>query len=467
MLNVVRAAVLLILVQSINSTDPNDLFNRKYYSSSVLGLVKLLKMEQAFMENFSMYANILQEKVDNLNIFLDALKRPNHITHNEREKFVSNPLNAFGLIRRLNQDWPKLQNYTQKPLGLVQLTAMQDIVSAAPESFDMNEKLKAMHRIETTYDLQPKDIAKGLLQSTEFIYKLSFRDCLSLAHHKFEIGEFKRSLLWFREALKLNADGSLEIMNILQEIELKGFATAVAKRVSIYLSNQALTNETIDNMVNTQLQDAKQMDLEQLISSELKQWINDDSTTPPTGHNLGCQGLFPKKSNLVCRYNSSTNAFLQLAPLKMEEVSRDPYIVMFHEVVSDKEIEEMKGEITEMENGKESSFSKRINQRISDMTGFKLEEFPAIQSANFGVGGYFKPHYDYYTDRLKEVDVNNTLGDRIGSIIFYAGEVSQGGQTVFPDSKVMVEPKKGNALLWFNAFIHRQIHEPCTPCVQL
>lgn len=205
----------------------------------------------------------------------------------------------------------------------------------------------------------------------------------------------------------------------------------------IYLSNQGLTNETIDDMANSQLQDAKLMDLEQLISSELKQWINDDSTTPPTDHNLGCRGLFPKKSNLVCRYNSSTNAFLKLAPLKMEEISRDPYIVMFHEVISDKDIEEMKGEITEMENGwtslgdpkeivsrvywirKESSFSKRINQRISDMTGFKLEEFPAIQLANFGVGGYFKPHYDFYTDRLKEVDVNNTLGDRIGSIIFY------------------------------------------------
>lgn len=101
----------------------------------------------------------------------------------------------------------------------------------------------------------------------------------------------------------------------------------------IYLSNQGLTNDTIDNMANSQLQDAKLMDLEQLISSELKQWINDDSTTPPTDHNLGCRGLFPKKSNLVCRYNSSTNAFLKLAPLKMEEISRDPYIVMFHEVI--------------------------------------------------------------------------------------------------------------------------------------
>ncbi|EDW94605.2 prolyl 4-hydroxylase subunit alpha-2 isoform X2 [Drosophila yakuba] len=478
MSSVLRVSVLFILVHSVFSMDSNDLFFKKYYSSSVSGLVKLLKMEQEFMENFSVYANILQKKVDNLNIFLDALKRPNHNTHNEREKFVSNPLNAFGLIRRLNQDWPKWQNYTQKQQGLGQLNAMQDIVSAAPESFDMNEKLKAMHRIETTYDLQPKDIAKGVLQSTEFNYKLTWRDCLALAHHKFKIGEFQRSLLWFQEALNINPNGSLEIINKLQEMQLKNFATDVAKR-SIYLSNQALTNET-----NSQLQDAKTKELEQLISSNLKRWIKDSSTTPLTDHNIGCRGLFPRKTNLVCRYNSSTNAFLKLAPLKMEEISRDPYIVMFHEVISDKEIEEMKGDIREMENGwtgledpkeivssvywirEETSFSKRINQRISDMTGFKLEEFVAIQLANFGVGGYFKPHFDYYTERLRGVDANNTLGDRIASIIFYAGEVSQGGQTVFPDLKVVVEPKRGNALFWFNKLDDsspdpRSLHSVC------
>jgi len=67
----------------------------------------------------------------------------------------------------------------------------------------------------------------------------------------------------------------------------------------------------------------------------------------------------------------------------------------------------------------DSPFRDRINQRISDMTGFKLEEFAALQFANFGVGGYFKPHHDYFTERLRKIDVNNTLGDRMASLIFY------------------------------------------------
>lgn len=81
MLNVVRAAAVLILVQSIHSTDPNDFLNRKYYSSSVLGLVKLLKMEQEFMVNFSIYTNILQEKVDNLNMWVELSPVITHSQH--------------------------------------------------------------------------------------------------------------------------------------------------------------------------------------------------------------------------------------------------------------------------------------------------------------------------------------------------------------------------------------------------
>ncbi|XP_016975117.2 prolyl 4-hydroxylase subunit alpha-1 [Drosophila rhopaloa] len=486
---------LLILVQQNFSISPDEnekldlLYNKDYYSSSVLGLVRLLKLEQEFMENFTIYTNVLQEKVDNINIYLDTLTRSPHKTHKKREKFVSNPLNAFGLIRRLHQDWPKWQNYTKKPLGLLQLNAMEEILSKVPESFDMNETLKAMHRIETTYDLQAKDIASGLLQSTQFNYKLNMRDCLALAHHKFEVGYFHRSLLWFQEALSLTTELSQDIISNLKSLELEAFATSIITR-SIYLSGQSLSNKTIHKLVSSQLKDAKQKDLEEIISSKLSQ-LNKESKnasdilkTNPNAHNIGCQGLFPKPTNLSCRYNSTTNMFLKLAPLKMEEMSRDPYIVMVHDVISDRDIEEMKGTIEEMGTGwsgsdssmeivariywerKKSPFRDRINQLISDITGFKLEEFPALQLANFGVGGYFKPHFDYFSERLTKDDADNTLGDRIASFIFYAGEVSQGGQTVFPDIKVAVEPKKGNALFWFNDFDDetpdpRSLHSVC------
>lgn len=43
-------------------------YNTEYYSSSCLGLVKLLKLENEFMGNFTLYTDALQEKVNTLSL---------------------------------------------------------------------------------------------------------------------------------------------------------------------------------------------------------------------------------------------------------------------------------------------------------------------------------------------------------------------------------------------------------------
>ncbi|KAH8296537.1 hypothetical protein KR054_007594 [Drosophila jambulina] len=461
-------------------------FHRNLYTTSVLGLIELLELEQEFMENFTLYTDSLQEKVNNLNSYLEALKRPRYMTPKDRTKFVSDPLKAFGLIRRLHQDWPKLQNYCQKSVGLVHLNAMKEILTRAPDDHDMNETLKGMHRIETTYDLQAQDIANGLLQGKQFNYKLTSRDCLVLAQHKLESGDYDRSLRWFKAALEHKTIG-----NDNEESSFETFARAVIKQsnynikyYNIFLFNQSSENETIQQHVNEKFQTSK--DMEEFINSQLRQlnmeYINSTDRSISTNYN-GCRGLYRKRNNrLVCRYNSTTTPFLKLAPLKMEEMSLDPYMVLYHEVVSNREIEDLKGEIKgTMDNGwadltevisrvywmqKESSIRKRINHRITDMTGFDVREFPALQLANFGLGGYFMAHHDYFSERILRVEPLNPLGDRIGSLLIYAGDVSQGGQTLFPEIEVAVDPKKGNALLWFNTFDDatpdpRSLHSVC------
>jgi len=159
----------------------------------------------------------------------------------------------------------------------------------------------------------------------------------------------------------------------------------------------------------------------------------------PSNFEIGCRGLYRRKRNLVCRYNFTTTAFLRLAPLKFEEINLEPYIAMYHEVLYDSEIEELKGQSINMGNGyadkrngteirdtvarhawwsDTSSVRERINQRIIDMTGFNFSKTEEIQVANYGLGTYFKPHFDYTSDGFETPDVT-ALGDRLASIIFY------------------------------------------------
>lgn len=59
-----------------------------------------------------------------------------------------------------------------------------------------------------------------------------------------------------------------------------------------------------------------------------------------------CRGEVQRDPKLIaqlkCRYVSTNSPFLKIAPLKLEEINLKPYIVVYHDVIYDSEIEEIK-----------------------------------------------------------------------------------------------------------------------------
>lgn len=123
-----------------------------------------------------------------------------------------------------------------------------------------------------------------------------------------------------------------------------------------------------------------------------------------------CRGrnTVPKKSYLRCRYFTEGTPFLQLAPLKLEQLNLEPFVGIFHDVIS---IDEQKALINltsdrlrlqnphraVMEAEVEMNASKhveRIHQRIEDMTGLDLAESPPLTILNYGIGGQHPMHLD-------------------------------------------------------------------------
>ncbi|CAB3223337.1 unnamed protein product [Arctia plantaginis] len=76
----------------------------------------------------------------------------------------------------------------------------------------------------------------------------------------------------------------------------------------------------------------------------------------------------------------------------------------------------------------DSDVSARIERRIAHMTGLIMGEMGEFQVVNYGIGGYYKSHFDF-----------STMTD-----------VAQGGATVFPELGVRLLPVKGTAAFWFN-----------------
>lgn len=151
------------------------------------------------------------------------------------------------------------------------------------------------------------------------------------------------------------------------------------------------------------------------------------------------------QAKLHCRYVTNKSPFLKIAPLKLEEAYLQPYIVIYHDVMYDKEIELVKqmakprfkratvqnhktGEL-EVANyrisksawlkNEEHKYVEDIARRVEDMTGLTTETAEELQVVNYGIGGHYEPHFDFA--RKEETNAFKSLGtgNRIATVLFY------------------------------------------------
>ncbi len=74
------------------------------------------------------------------------------------------------------------------------------------------------------------------------------------------------------------------------------------------------------------------------------------------------------------------------------------------------------------------------------------------QTVNYGLGGGYRPHYDYFdaTHQNSPVSQCHELGNRLATVLVYLSDVASGGNTAFPEVGLSVVPRAGKALVWFN-----------------
>ncbi|XP_032597572.1 uncharacterized protein LOC116806011 [Drosophila grimshawi] len=74
------------------------------HSTSVSGMVKLILLEAKLIENLNRYTDELKRKLDILKRVVPRLRAESDKGMTQKEDYISNPLNAFSLIRRMQED---------------------------------------------------------------------------------------------------------------------------------------------------------------------------------------------------------------------------------------------------------------------------------------------------------------------------------------------------------------------------
>ena len=95
----------------------------------------------------------------------------------------------------------------------------------------------------------------------------------------------------------------------------------------------------------------------------------------------------------------------------------------------------------------ESDFITRLERRVAALMNWPAANGEGFQVMRYGVGGEYRPHYDYFVPS----DSGSALhlkqgGQRVSTLIIYLNDVEEGGETLFPAINFSYVPRKGQAL---------------------
>ncbi|XP_059621208.1 prolyl 4-hydroxylase subunit alpha-1-like isoform X1 [Phlebotomus argentipes] len=493
-----RATFIVLVVFLINVARP-EVF------TALVEMEELLETEAVLITNLGEYIKAQEEKLQ----FLKKKAAEYQSEHNEAAAdisgYLTNPINAFLLTKRLTTDWKEVENVMLFDVGSIYLENVTNYRNLLkfPTDEDLNGAAVALMRLQDTYKLDTASVARGELNGIQYTSEMSVGDCFELGRQSYINGDHYHTVLWMREAMdRLLRSESNTTTTKADILEYLAFSTYKQGNVDSAL---VMTNELLElNPDHARAMGNKQYYEKELAKQKMDRKLRGDdgsvdldmdfeqvrTVSDPSKFDLPerrlyemlCRGdIKPSPIQLAplrCRYATNNSAFLRIAPLKLEEASRSPFIAIYHDVMSDEEIEVVKklakprfrratvqnhktGELEVAHyrisksawlKDEDHEFVKRIGRRVADMTGLSVETAEELQVVNYGIGGHYEPHFDFA--RKDETNAFKSLGtgNRIATVLFYMSDVPQGGATVFPSIRTALWPKKGTAAFWFNLF---------------
>ncbi|XP_071438685.1 prolyl 4-hydroxylase subunit alpha-1 [Hetaerina americana] len=482
--------------------------------TALADMEELLETEAVLIRTLEGYIDAQENKLRLLKRFAAEYAKEHYEASQDVQLYLSNPINAYLLVKRLTTDWKEVEATMLDDVGLgfvENITSYREVLKF-PSDEDLNGAAVALMRLQDTYKLDTASVARGELNGVQYSTALSAGGCFELGRQSYNNGDFYHTVLWMTEALQ-RYEEERNKTTVKSDI-LEYLAFSMYQQGNVHSALQ-LTNELLEIIPTHQRALGNKVYYEAEIESKSGQHRRgeDGSTNPldeaytvaekksasiphddsakvkdPVDSHARERELYEmlcrneitlpasEQAKLKCRYVDNGNPFLKLARVKEEEAHLKPRIVIFHDIIYDSEIETIKklaqpkfrratvqnyktGELeTANYRISKSAWLKaeddpkiaRVNQRVEDLSSLTVETAEELQVVNYGIGGHYEPHFDFARREEKNAFKSLGTGNRIATILFYMSDVHQGGATVFPAIRVSLWPKKGSAAFWFN-----------------
>ena len=193
----------------------------------------------------------------------------------------------------------------------------------------------------------------------------------------------------------------------------------------------------------------------------------------------------------LCYKTSLNHPQFILSPLKLEVLSANPPVYVYHEVLSHMDIRSIQHYVSSQLSAAEIQDVRKVDgtgavitsertqssgwlwehqfpflyslaRKVGWITGLNVArpdntpitnivESEALQIGVYGPGGHYLPHYDTFDvmDPSANLPDGTWVGNRIATVMFYLSDVV-GGATAFPKLGIAARPRAGSLVYWHN-----------------
>ncbi|XP_065307230.1 prolyl 4-hydroxylase subunit alpha-1 isoform X2 [Dermacentor albipictus] len=468
--------------------------------TALVDLENLLHTEGAIVQTLQRYLDAEEDRLEKIKKLRQEFSQLHKAASRDGDEFVSNPVNAFLLVKKLTADWKTVSRLMLNTEG----KAMVDNITRSsnlrfPDEEDLTGAAVALLRLQDTYRLDTASLAKGRIQGvTRPSPELSAGDCFELGRQSYNNEDHYHTVLWMQEALDRVDEEVDKTADRTEILEYLAFSTFQQGNVHHALK---LTNDLLAAVPDHPRAPGNKRYYEDTLAKREQYKRGDDgdvsedsitlkkrSPLPDADSERGiyerlCRGeKFPPlyhDRELTCQYRTNNRPYLLLQPAKEEVMFPKPRIVVYHDVLSEHEMNVIKtlaqprlrrATVQNYKSGaletasyrisksawlknEEHGVIARVTRRIEDITGLTADTAEELQVVNYGIGGHYEPHFDFARREEKNAFQSLGTGNRIATWLNYMSDVSAGGATVFPQLRLTLWPEKGAAAFWYN--LHR------------
>ncbi|XP_011292629.2 prolyl 4-hydroxylase subunit alpha-1 [Musca domestica] len=460
----------------------------KDFYTSTAGLEDLFKTELQLTAEMQNYIDTLSQHIEMLQSEMNIIHQEHSMASNDLEGYLSNPINSYRLIKRLFTDWPTFEDTiamdTTRTDFLGNFETLKQNLSF-PTQIDMTGSTMALVRLQETYRLDVEQVASGILNGNKYGSGMTWQDCYAIGEYLYAMKDYNHTIPWFKQTTKIlqadaylsEMDGFLDFMeNLVEYYRTMGEYESALDLLDYILERNPQREHIREKRVELEHKmktAADEVPLEKpVIESEYYK------TREFKQFESICRGDYeddfrPEQKALFCKYFTNNHPYRLLQPYKVEQLSLDPYIIQVYDVLTDEEIKTVKSiakphmerskvfnlETDEHEDSEtrtsHTAWMKyyadevfgRMLQHVQDISGLDYTNAEDMQIVNYGLGGHYGPHFDFFTESSWFTPED---GNRITTAMFYLSDVEEGGGTGFTFLKLLVKPRKGSLLFWYN-----------------